>query len=203
MATKPVTDEKDLFEETSEIALLDKANSVKRLIVKGKERGFITYDELNRILPSDQVSSEQIEDVMASLSEMGISLVEGEDDFQEEEEAVAQPEEDEEGEKPGAQLEASRTDDPVRLYLREMGSVSLLTREGEIDIAKRIEAGREMVIGAICESPLTMKALIAWGDALQEGKILLRDIIDLETTYEGDGDASEEELEDIEEEAET
>ncbi|MGL4825585.1 MAG: RNA polymerase sigma factor RpoD [Alphaproteobacteria bacterium] len=202
MATKPVTDEKDLFEETSEIALLDKANSVKRLIVKGKERGFITYDELNRILPSDQVSSEQIEDVMASLSEMGISLVEGEDDFQEEEEVVAQPEEDEEGEKPGAQLEASRTDDPVRLYLREMGSVSLLTREGEIDIAKRIEAGREMVIGAICESPLTMKALIAWGDALQEGKILLRDIIDLETTYEGDGDASEEELEDIEEEAE-
>ncbi|MGL5784099.1 MAG: RNA polymerase sigma factor RpoD [Alphaproteobacteria bacterium] len=202
MATKPVTEEKDLFEETSEVALLDKANSVKRLIVKGKERGFITYDELNRLLPSDQVSSEQIEDVMASLSEMGISLVEAEDDFQEEEEIVAQPEEDEEGEKPGAQLEASRTDDPVRLYLREMGSVSLLTREGEIDIAKRIEAGREMVIGAICESPLTMKALITWGDALQEGKILLRDIIDLETTYEGDGDASEEELEDIEEEAE-
>jgi RNA polymerase primary sigma factor len=201
MATKPMAEEKDLFEETSEVALLDKASSVKRLIAKGKERGFITYDELNHFLPSDQVSSEQIEDVMSSLSEMGISLVEGEETFQEEEEVVplALADEEEDEEKLTVQLEASRTDDPVRLYLREMGSVSLLTREGEIDIAKRIEAGREMVIGAICESPLTMKALIAWGDALQESKILLRDIIDLETTYEGDGDAPEEELEEIEE----
>ncbi|MBW8707786.1 MAG: RNA polymerase sigma factor RpoD, partial [Alphaproteobacteria bacterium] len=158
---------------------------VRKMIAKAKARGYVTYDELNKVLPSDKTSSEQIEDTMAMLNEMGINVIESE--------------EAEEGEEGGALVEASgskavattaksgeqydRTDDPVRMYLREMGSVELLSREGEIAIAKRIEAGRELMIGALCESPLTFEALTVWRDELNEGKVLLRDIIDLEAMY--------------------
>src|SRR5208282_6054064 len=140
------------------------------LVAKGKERGYITFDELNAIMPPAQNSSEQIEDVMANFSELGIQVVESEET--EESEApvakVEKSEEAEEEEQTGNVDEASlgRTDDPVRMYLREMGGVELLSREGEIAIAKRIEAGRDMMIGGLCESPLTMRALIAWRDAL-------------------------------------
>jgi len=165
--------------------------AVKRLIARGKERGYITFDELNQILPPDQNSSEQIEDVMANFSEMGIQVVESEE--QEDGEApAAKAEKAEEAEEEEGQTgnvdEASlgRTDDPVRMYLREMGSVELLSREGEIAIAKRIEAGRDMMINGLCESPLTFKAIISWHDQLKAGRMLLRDIIDLEAT-EGAG----------------
>ena len=180
--------------------LLDSTNaSVKKLIAKAKERGYITYDELNAALPSEEMTSEQIEDTMSMLSEMGINVVEGEE--QEEAEEAA---EGEETAKPEAysggnidEDDVGRTDDPVRMYLREMGSVELLSREGEIAIAKRIEAGREMMIGGICESPITIRSLLAWHDALQGGKMLLRDIIDLDATYgAGASDtASDQELE--------
>ena len=173
-------------EERSEGPLLDTLGAtIKKMVARAKERGHVTYEELNAALPPDQVSSEQIEDTMVMLSEMGINVIESED-----------------GEEPGAQAEAveetepapsgnvneddlGRTDDPVRMYLREMGGVELLSREGEIAIAKRIEAGREMMIGGICESPLTIRAIVAWHDLLAEGRMLLRDIIDLETTYGG------------------
>ncbi|HJS45402.1 MAG TPA: RNA polymerase sigma factor RpoD [Rhizomicrobium sp.] len=166
--------------------LLDMSDvGVRKMIAKAKARGYVTYDELNKVLPSDKTSSEQIEDTMAMLNEMGINVIESE--------------EAEEGEEGGTLVEASgskalattaksgeqydRTDDPVRMYLREMGSVELLSREGEIAIAKRIEAGRELMIGALCESPLTFEALTVWRDELNEGKVLLRDIIDLEAMY--------------------
>lgn len=166
--------------------LLDMSDvGVRKMIAKAKARGYVTYDELNKVLPSDKTSSEQIEDTMAMLNEMGINVIESE--------------EAEEGEEGGALVAAEgskalattpksgeqydRTDDPVRMYLREMGSVELLSREGEIAIAKRIEAGRELMIGALCESPLTFEALTVWRDELNEGKVLLRDIIDLEAMY--------------------
>jgi RNA polymerase primary sigma factor len=176
--------------------LMDKVGiAVKRLIQKGKERGYITYGELNQALPSDQMTSEQIENVMTSLSEMGVNVIEGEES---EEPAAAEPavvEEEAEGDSPSAAGnvgdDVGRTDDPVRMYLREMGSVELLSREGEIAIAKRIEAGREMMIGGICESPLTIKALIHWRDALNDGKMLLRDVIDLDATYGGGPNAQQ------------
>ncbi len=158
------------------------------MITQGKEKGFVTYDDLNKALPPDQVSSEQIEDTMSMLSEMGINVVENE-----EAEAEPAPEAEEaaqETESPQAsgnvnEADLGRTDDPVRMYLREMGSVELLSREGEIAIAKRIEAGRDMMIGGICESPLTIKAIVQWHDALVNGDMLLRDIIDLEATHGG------------------
>ncbi len=174
----------DTREERTDGPLLDTLGAtVKKMVARGKERGHVTYEELNAALPPDQVSSEQIEDTMVMLSEMGINVVESEDG-------------DEQGDKPEAVEEAApagnvneddlgRTDDPVRMYLREMGSVELLSREGEIAIAKRIEAGREMMIGGICESPLTIRAIVVWHDMLAEGRMLLRDIIDLETTYGG------------------
>ena len=166
--------------------LLDMSDvGVRKMIAKAKARGYVTYDELNKVLPSDKTSSEQIEDTMAMLNEMGINVIESE--------------EAEEGEEGGALVaegagkalattpksgeQYDRTDDPVRMYLREMGSVELLSREGEIAIAKRIEAGRELMIGALCESPLTFEALTVWRDELNEGKVLLRDIIDLEAMY--------------------
>ena len=193
MATKqPVNGEAATPEQDGDNTLLDtNAVAVKRLIAKGKERGYITFDELNAVLPSEQNSSEQIEDVMAMLSEMGIQVVESEE--AEEAEAPAAKAKDEEEEKEpeegasGNVDEASlgRTDDPVRMYLREMGSVELLSREGEIAIAKRIEAGRNMMIGGLCESPLTFRAIIAWHDALKAGRMLLRDIVDLEATQGG------------------
>ena len=173
--------------------LLDMSDvGVRKMIAKAKARGYVTYDELNKVLPSDKTSSEQIEDTMAMLNEMGINVIESE--------------EAEEGEEGGALVaegsgkalattaksgeQYDRTDDPVRMYLREMGSVELLSREGEIAIAKRIEAGRELMIGALCESPLTFEALTVWRDELNEGKVLLRDIIDLEAMYGGGPDAN-------------
>jgi RNA polymerase primary sigma factor len=183
-------------EQDVETTLLDVTTvAVKRLIAKGKERGYITFDELNAILPPDQNSSEQIEDVMANFSEMGIQVVESEENEEGEAPAKADKvEEADEEEQSGNVDEASlgRTDDPVRMYLREMGSVELLSREGEIAIAKRIEAGRDMMINGLCESPLTFKAIINWHEQLKAGRMLLRDIIDLEAT-EGAGapDAAE------------
>src|SRR5690348_11639180 len=191
MATKPaVAADTVTAEQDVETTLLDvQTAAVKRLIARGKERGYITFDELNQILPPDQNSSEQIEDVMANFSEMGIQVVESEETEDGEAPAV-KPEktEDAEEEQTGNVDEESlgRTDDPVRMYLREMGSVELLSREGEIAIAKRIEAGRDMMIGGLCESPLTFKAIISWHDQLKAGRMLLRDIIDLEAT-EGAG----------------
>ncbi len=173
-------------EQDAETNLLDvQTAAVKRLIVKGKERGYITFDELNAILPPDQNSSEQIEDLMASLSEMGIQVVESEEQEDGETPApAAEKTEEAEEEQTGNIDEATvgRTDDPVRMYLREMGSVELLSREGEIAIAKRIEAGRDMMINGLCESPLTFAAIISWHDQLKAGRMLLRDIIDLEAT---------------------
>ncbi|MBM3534976.1 MAG: RNA polymerase sigma factor RpoD [Alphaproteobacteria bacterium] len=196
MATKPAAaaaasaSEETQAPDGADGPLMDKVGiAVKRLIQKGKERGYITYGELNQALPSDQMTSEQIEDVMTSLSEMGVNVIESEESEEATAAEPAQAEEEPEGEGPAAAGnvgdDVGRTDDPVRMYLREMGSVELLSREGEIAIAKRIEAGREMMIGGICESPLTIRALIAWRDALNDGKILLRDVIDLDATYGG------------------
>jgi RNA polymerase primary sigma factor len=172
-------------DEAAESLIVDTmAQAVRKMVAKGKERGYVTYDELNAALPQDQVSSEQIEDTMTMLSEAGVNVVEAEET---EEPAAAVDEEAPDGEtRVNGNLDdedIGRTDDPVRMYLREMGSVELLSREGEIAIAKRIEAGREMMIGGICESPLTMRAVIGWRDALNDSKILLRDIIDLDATY--------------------
>ncbi len=200
MATKQaVTTEAAPPDADGDTTLLDtNAVAVKRLIAKGKERGYITFDELNAVLPSEQNSSEQIEDVMAMLSEMGIQVVESEDQEDADPAAAkaekAEGEEEEEKEGGGNVDEANlgRTDDPVRMYLREMGSVELLSREGEIAIAKRIEAGRDMMIGGLCESPLTFRAIIQWHDALKAGRMLLRDIVDLEATQGGPKDAASE-----------
>src|SRR6516164_11269037 len=189
MATKPsVAADTMTAEQDVETTLLDvQTAAVKRLIARAKERGYITIDEVNAILPPDQNSSEQIEDVMANFSEMGIQVVESEET--EDGEApvvkVEKTDEGEEEEPTGNVDEASlgRTDDPVRMYLREMGSVELLSREGEIAIAKRIEAGREAMIAGLCESPLTFQAIIIWRNELNDGKVLLRDIIDLDATY--------------------
>ena len=172
--------------------------AVKKLLAKGKERGFVTYDEINKTLPAEQFSSEQIEDAMAAMSDMGIQVVENEDEGGEE--SAQGGESEDSPAMPGSDYEAGgniddndlgRTDDPVRMYLREMGTVELLSREGEIAIAKRIEAGRELMIGGICESPLAIESIIAWYDALQKGDILLRDVIDLDATYGGDGDGGD------------
>ncbi|HJU18755.1 MAG TPA: RNA polymerase sigma factor RpoD [Stellaceae bacterium] len=173
-------------EEAAEAPLLDAiAAAIKKMMARGKERGYVTYDELNAALPPDQVSSEQIEDTMTMLSELGINVIESE----ESDEPNAAEAEDGDGEVRGNvdEDDIGRTDDPVRMYLREMGSVELLSREGEIAIAKRIEAGREMMIGGICENPLTVRAIVAWREALAEGKMLLRDIIDLDATYASGG----------------
>src|SRR3954470_20178001 len=202
MATKTTGgDEGDTTttEQQTDGPLLDLSDAaVKRMIKLAKKRGYVTYDELNEVLPPEEFNSEQIEDVLGQLSEMGINVVESE-----ETDENAQPEAADEEEAEGGDLvEASqtravavrettakeptdRTDDPVRMYLREMGSVELLSREGEIAIAKRIEAGREAMIAGLCESPLTFQAIIIWRDELVEGRVLLRDIIDLEATYAG------------------
>src|SRR5690606_2123944 len=175
--------------------LLDLSDdAVKKMIKLAKKRGYVTMDELNAVLPSEEVTSEQIEDTMSMLSDMGINVVE--DDEQDND----RDDNEEESEEGGELVEATgtavaatttkkeptdRTDDPVRMYLREMGSVELLSREGEIAIAKRIEAGRETMIAGLCESPLTFQAIIIWRDQLNDSNILLREIIDLETTYAG------------------
>ncbi len=180
--------------------LLDLSDAaVKKFIKTAKARGFVTLDALNAVLPSEEVSPDQIEDTMSMLSDMGITVVESEDPDE-----AAAPQDAEDGEEEEPQSRAvtvstasvpavataraeptERTDDPVRMYLRDMGSVELLSREGEIAIAKRIEAGREAMIAGLCESPLTFQAVIIWRDELKDAKILLRDIIDLEATYEG------------------
>ena len=164
--------------------------SIRKLIARAKRRGVITYDELNEALPQDQMSSEQIEDIMAAISEMGVNIVESDEDTLDPEEKEAdeadEPEDVEERPDLVKKKEVvERTDDPVRMYLREMGAVELLSREGEIAIAKRIEAGRETMIAGLCESPLTFQAIIIWRDELNEGNIMLREIVDLEATYAG------------------
>ncbi len=166
------------------------AKVVKKIVSKGKERGYVTYDELNKMLPPGEYTSDQIDETMAMLSDIGINMVEEEPDA-EEEGATEKAEASDDDEAAGnlAETDLGRTDDPVRMYLREMGSVELLSREGEIAIAKRIEAGREMMIGGICESPLTIQAIMTWHKALENGEMLLRDIIDLEATY-GEGEPS-------------
>jgi RNA polymerase primary sigma factor len=193
MATKATTSQvqaPETTEESSDGPLMDGlGQEVKKLLAKAKERGYISIDELNAILPQDQVSSEQIEDTMTMLSEMGINVVDGEETEDSGDKAA---ESSEDSGRVAGNLqddEIGRTDDPVRMYLREMGSVELLSREGEIAIAKRIEAGREKMIGALCESPLTMQAITHWHDALMEGKMLLRDVIDLDATYGGGPDS--------------
>src|SRR5580765_5067660 len=175
--------------------LLDLSDAaVKKMIKQAKKRGFVTFDQLNEVLPSDSTSPEQIEDIMSMLSDMGINVSEAEDaDSEEEKQEEAEDETDNElvevTQKAVTEVKKSepgeRTDDPVRMYLREMGTVELLSREGEIAIAKRIEAGREAMIAGLCESPLTFQAIIIWRDELNEGKVFLRDIIDLEATYAG------------------
>ena len=173
--------------EDADSPLLDMSDvAVRKMVTKAKARGYVTYDELNKVLPSEKVSSEQIEDTMSMLSEMGINVIESEE--QEEQPEGAVPAVAATGKAVVAKADGEdepydRTDDPVRMYLREMGSVELLSREGEIAIAKRIEAGRELMIGALCESPLTFEALTVWRDELNDGKVLLRDIIDLEAMY--------------------
>src|ERR1700754_3758045 len=185
--------EKDSLDAPSPLLYLSDA-AVKKMIKQAKKRGFVTFDQLNEVLPSDTTSPEQIEDIMSMLSDMGINVSEAEDaDSEEENKEEAEDETDNElvevTQKAVTEVKKSepgeRTDDPVRMYLREMGTVELLSREGEIAIAKRIEAGREAMIAGLCESPLTFQAIIIWRDELNEGKIFLRDIIDLEATYAG------------------
>jgi RNA polymerase primary sigma factor len=186
----------------SHLPLLDLNDAgVKKMIKAAKKRGFVTYEQLNAVMPSEEVNSEQIEDTLAMLNEMGINVVETEDaDSEDGETEKATDEHDDDDDDTGTEVveakqkslavaekkePSERTDDPVRMYLREMGSVELLSREGEIAIAKRIEAGREAMIAGLCESPLTFQAIIIWRDELNDGKVFLRDIIDLEATYAG------------------
>src|ERR1041385_2380289 len=188
--------EKDAAETPdAPLPVLDLSDAaVKKMIKQAKKRGYVTYEQLNAVMPSEEVTSEKIEDVLAMMNEMGINVVETEETDNEDEEE-GEEEESEGGDivevapKTPAKSEtrepAERTDDPVRMYLREMGSVELLSREGEIAIAKRIEAGREAMIAGLCESPLSFQAIIIWRDELNEGKVFLRDIIDLEATYAG------------------
>ena len=166
--------------EALDAPVLDTNNSkIKALIKKGQSAGFVTHDELNAALPQEELTSEQIEDVMSALSEMGVSVVES----AEQEASNSEENETEAATGNVSDNDSAGSDDPVRMYLREMGSVELLSREGEIAIAKRIEAGREMMIGGICESPLTIRALLQWQQQITEGGVPLRDIIDLDTTY--------------------
>ncbi|MBV7378296.1 RNA polymerase sigma factor RpoD [Maritimibacter dapengensis] len=191
MAAKDNTDDdqnKPDTEDGNPMGDMDQA-AVKKMIAEAREKGYITYDQLNNVLPPDQVSSEQIEDVMSMLSEMGINIIEDEEAEEAEDDAkgtTAVATKDQKGDVAvaGAQAEKlDRTDDPVRMYLREMGSVELLSREGEIAIAKRIEAGRNTMIAGLCESPLTFQAITIWRDELLNEDILLRDVIDLDATF--------------------
>ncbi|HMI11219.1 MAG TPA: sigma-70 family RNA polymerase sigma factor, partial [Bradyrhizobium sp.] len=187
-----------LEKEGPETPLLDLSDAaVKALIRSAKKRGYVTHDQINALLSSEEVKSEQIEDILAKFIEMGVNVVETEEAEPENEGAREEPDDEEESEgklvevkpklpaKSGAKDPAERTGDPVRMYLREMSSVDLLSREGEIAIAKRIEAGREAMIAGLCESPLTFQAVIIWRDELNGGKFFLRDIVDLEATYAG------------------
>ncbi|MCZ6722091.1 MAG: RNA polymerase sigma factor RpoD, partial [Proteobacteria bacterium] len=179
-------EQSEASEESTDSPLLDSSTAtVKKMLARGKELGYVTYDELNAALPPEKVSSEQIEDTLAMLSDMGINVVDNE-----ESDDAAAPVDSKGGKTtttttPSTTEEVASTDDPVRMYLREMGSVELLSREGEIAIAKRIEAGRENMIGGICESPFTLEAIAKWYAALDAGDMLLRDIIDLDATFGG------------------
>jgi len=192
-AEKANGDKPEAGSEAPDSPLLDLSDAaVKKLIKVAKKRGYVTYEEVNAVLPSEEVSPDQIEDIMAMFSDMGINVVD-EDEVEEAEPDTPEEESTELAERTGTAVASKsntregsdRTDDPVRMYLREMGSVELLSREGEIAIAKRIEAGRETMIEGLCESPLTFQAIIIWRDQLAAGEILLRDIIDLEATYAG------------------
>ncbi|WP_170475976.1 RNA polymerase sigma factor RpoD [Ruegeria arenilitoris] len=199
MAAKDTNEDRKSDEQEQEISLDMSQAQVKKMIAEAREKGYITYDQLNQVLPPDQVSSEQIEDVMSMLSEMGINIIEDEEAEDEENKGSTElvaTDTNREVTLAGAQTEKlDRTDDPVRMYLREMGSVELLSREGEIAIAKRIEAGRNTMIAGLCESPLTFQAITIWHDELLSEDILLRDVIDLETTFgnqmDEDGDVEE------------
>ncbi len=185
MAAKD-TDDRKTDDQDSEMSLDMSQTAVKKMIAEARERGYITYDQLNQVLPPDQVSSEQIEDVMSMLSEMGINIIEDEELEDEEKgttDLVAATGTKDVTVSTGENEKLDRTDDPVRMYLREMGSVELLSREGEIAIAKRIEAGRNTMILGLCESPLTFQAITIWRDELLSEDILLRDVIDLEATF--------------------
>ena len=185
MAAKD-TDDRKPDEQEAEISLDMSQTAVKKMIAEARDRGYITYDQLNQVLPPDQVSSEQIEDVMSMLSEMGINIIEDEELEEEEKGAtdlVAATGAKDVAVSTGENEKLDRTDDPVRMYLREMGTVELLSREGEIAIAKRIEAGRNTMILGLCESPLTFQAITIWRDELLSEDILLRDVIDLEATF--------------------
>jgi RNA polymerase primary sigma factor len=186
MAAKDNDDRKN-DDQDDDVSLDMSQAAVKKMIAEARERGYITYEQLNQVLPPDQVSSEQIEDVMSMLSEMGINIIE-EDDAEDEEQkgstAVVETSSSREVAVAASETEKlDRTDDPVRMYLREMGSVELLSREGEIAIAKRIEAGRNTMILGLCESPLTFQAITIWRDELLNEEILLRDVIDLDATF--------------------
>ncbi|PCI32452.1 MAG: RNA polymerase sigma factor RpoD [Alphaproteobacteria bacterium] len=178
-------------EEAPDSPLIDSSqDSVKKMLAAAKARGYITYDALNAALPQGEMSSEKIEDIMTLLSEMGVNVVDeadGEDsedaDEASEKEPTVKASKDGPVAKAPSKAAADRTDDPVRMYLREMGTVELLSREGEIAIAKRIEAGRETMIAGLCESPLTFRALVEWAEMLEEEEILLRDVIDLDAMY--------------------
>jgi RNA polymerase primary sigma factor len=223
MPSSNETDQTDTSENGASPILKNQAAMVKKLVAKGKANGFVTYEELNKAMPAGALSADAIEDALATFSELGINIIEAEEDDAEPEAEAAEPvkgkkaknkkpaedeeadpfdqpddeEEDEEvAEKRGnVSDEAGRTDDPVRMYLREMGQVELLSREGEIEIAKRIEGGRELMLGSLCESPLTQRALTEWRKALDQHKILLRELIDLDTTYGADDEDLEEEEE--------
>ena len=197
-------------------------HEIQKLLAKGRERGQLTYEEVNKALPQDEMSSEQIEDIMATITDMGINIIDeaddvddvpataeesdtskktpvidgGSDDLPDDEADNKADSDSDDSSGNISETEAGRTDDPVRLYLREMGKVELLSREGEIEIAKRIEAGREMMIESICESPLTIQALIEWRDALVDEQLLLRDVIDLGDTYSAGDDDSEDDDDD-------
>ena len=187
MAAKDTDDRKTEEQDQEQELTLDMSQAaVKKMIAEARERGYLTYDQLNQVLPPDQVSSEQIEDVMSMLSEMGINIIEAEEAEEEEKGSTQVAETSTSREVAVAQTETEkldRTDDPVRMYLREMGSVELLSREGEIAIAKRIEAGRNTMISGLCESPLTFQAITIWRDELLNEDILLRDVIDLDATF--------------------
>ena len=194
MAAKDTDDQKP-EDQDGEISIDMSQAQVKKMIAEAREKGYITYDQLNQVLPPDQVSSEQIEDVMSMLSEMGINIIEDEEAEEEENkgstELVATESNREVAVAGAATEKLDRTDDPVRMYLREMGSVELLSREGEIAIAKRIEAGRNTMINGLCESPLTFQAITIWHDELLSEDILLRDVIDLEATFGNQMDEDE------------
>uniref|UniRef100_UPI0026157364 RNA polymerase sigma factor region1.1 domain-containing protein n=1 Tax=Novosphingobium sp. TaxID=1874826 RepID=UPI0026157364 len=215
--------------DTGDAPLIDLNDaSIRKLIARAKRRGIITVDELNEALPQDQMSADQIEDIMAAISEMGVNIVESDEDAVDPEDKGADDEvedQDPVDERPDLVSKRKetieRTDDPVRMYLREMGAVELLSREGEIAIAKRIEAGRDTMILGLCESPITFHAIIQWSEALNAGEMQLREILDLDAMLskepqpenlsedgeEGDGEISEatagpsfKEEEDVEEE---